>query len=274
MILARELNLQEIKALHEQIPETMQLEAFVHGAMCMSYSGRCLLSNLLTGRGANQGACAQPCRWRYSFVEEKRDEPVFDLTQDERGSYFFSSADLCMIEHLDKMQEAGIHSLKIEGRMKGAYYAAMTTRVYRQALDQLKEQGEDWQPDPAWMEELQKLSHRRYSTGFYFTKPGEDPQLNGDTSYKSQAMVVGRVKSLEGTTLHCEQRNKLLAGEDLELVTPDKIYELDEIDLRDEEGEPIDAMPHPTAPFQIAGVSPDLEQVEGAFLRRLEEQES
>ena len=269
VILARELRLPEIRAIRDAIPADLELETFVHGAMCMAYSGRCLLSNLLTGRGGNQGECAQPCRWRYSFAEEKRDEVVFDLSEDERGSYFFSSADLCMIEHLDKMQAAGIHSLKIEGRMKGAYYTAMTTRVYRQALDRLLEVGpEAWEADPAWLEELNNLSHRRYSTGFYFAGPGEQPQLNFDESYRSEATVVGMLLDHEADVLVCEQRNKLLRGENLELVTPGKIYALNTIDLRDENGTPIDEMPHPQATFRIHGVTSHDDFVSGSFLRR------
>lgn len=269
VILARELRLHEIRAIRDATPDRLELETFVHGAMCMSYSGRCLLSNLLTGRGGNQGECAQPCRWRYSFAEEKRDEVVFDLAEDERGSYFFSSADLCMIEHLAEMQAAGIHSLKIEGRMKGAYYTAMTTKVYRQALDRLLEVGpEAWEVDPAWIEELGNLSHRRYSTGFYFAGPGEQPQLNFDESYKSEATVVGLLLGHDEDSLSFEQRNKILTGEDLELVTPGKIYPLKAIDLRDEEGVPIDEMPHPQARFRIHGVSLHEDFIPGSFLRR------
>lgn len=269
VILARELRLHEIRAIRDATPPTLELETFVHGAMCMAYSGRCLLSNLLTGRGGNQGECAQPCRWRYSFAEEKRDEVVFDLAEDERGSYFFSSADLCMIEHIDKLQAAGVHSLKIEGRMKGAYYAAMTTRVYRQALDRLFEVGADeWEADPTWLEELGNLSHRRYSTGFYFAGPGEQPQLNFDESYQSEATVVGLLLDHDEDVLYFEQRNKLLRGENLELVTPSKIYTLNAIDLYDERGIAIDEMPHPQALFQIHGVIPQDDFVPGSFLRR------
>lgn len=205
IVLARELSLQDIKAITAVIPKDLELEAFVHGAMCMAYSGRCLLSNMLTGRGANQGECAQICRWEYKLIEEKRlkqaqtrgedprDNYQFSLEEDSHGTYFLSSKDLCMIEHIPEMVEAGITSFKIEGRMKGAYYVAMTIRAYRQALDSYLEDPEHYQFDPECLIELSKMTHREYGTGFYFNTPQANAQVAKDESYQKEATIAGIV---------------------------------------------------------------------------------
>lgn len=205
IVLARELSLTDIHAIAEVVPRDLELEAFVHGAMCMAYSGRCLLSNMLTGRGANQGECAQICRWEYKLIEEKRlkqtqargEDPKqnyqFSLEEDSHGTYFLSSKDLCMIEHIPEMVEAGITSFKIEGRMKGAYYVAMTIRAYRQALDSYLKDPEHYQFDPECLNELNKMTHREYGTGFYFNTPQDNAQVAKDESYQKEATIAGIV---------------------------------------------------------------------------------
>lgn len=205
IILARELDLAAIKEIAAAVPRDLDIETFVHGAMCMAYSGRCILSNMLTGRGANQGECAQPCRWEYKLIEQKRldqtlkrgedpeDNYQFSIEEDQHGSYFMSSKDLCMIEHVPELVEAGVTSFKIEGRMKGAYYVAMTVRAYRQALDAYLADPEHYEFDPTWLHELQQMTHREYGTGFYFTSPQANAQIAKNESYQKEATIVGRV---------------------------------------------------------------------------------
>ena len=205
IVLARELSLEDIQSIAESIPADMTLEAFVHGAMCMAYSGRCLLSNMLTGRGANQGECAQICRWEYKLIEQKRlqktlhngEKPEenyqFSLEEDQHGTYFLSSKDLCMIEHIPEMVEAGITSFKIEGRMKGAYYVAMTIRAYRKALDSYLADPEHYVFEPECLNELKQMTHREYGTGFYFKAPQEQAQVAKDESYQKEATIAGIV---------------------------------------------------------------------------------
>lgn len=214
VVLARETKLEDIRRIRANTPPELRLEAFVHGAMCVSFSGRCLLSNYLTGRDANRGECAQPCRWKYHLVEEKRPGQYFEITEDG-GTYIMNSRDMRMIEHLPELLDAGISSFKIEGRMKSAYYTAVVTNAYRQALDAAIER----KPlDPLWVEETEKLSHRPYSTGFYFGYPG---QHYGEASYSATADVVAVVEECdeEGNAL-LTQRNKFFRGDELELLLP------------------------------------------------------
>ena len=204
-------------------PEDLELEAFVHGAMCVSYSGRCLLSNYFTGRRSNGGACAQPCRWSYSVVEEKRPDMELPVEQDDRGTYIFGSRDLCMIEHIPELIEAGVNSLKIEGRIKGEYYAAATTKVYREAVDAYFEDPENYQADPRHLVILDKVVHRDYDTGFFFDNPMDDAKIDYQKTYNKPAFVVGEVDSsdpVNGLT-KVIQKNKLFRGDELNVLMPE-----------------------------------------------------
>ena len=215
VILARELSLDEIREIRAKAPKELELEAFVHGAMCVSYSGRCLLSNYMTGRDANRGACAQPCRYQYALVEEKRPGEYFPIGEDAGGAYILNSRDMCMIDHIPELIDAGLDSLKIEGRAKSAYYAAVVTGAYRHAIDAALA----GQPlEPVWRDEVEKVSHRPYSTGFYFGEPG---QHTSHSRYVRDWQIMAVVTSCtpDGLAL-CELRNKLADGDHLELVGP------------------------------------------------------
>ena len=216
VILARELSLDEIREIRAKAPKELEIEAFVHGAMCVSYSGRCLLSNYMTGRDANRGACAQPCRYKYALMEEKRPGEYFPIGEDEGGAFIMNSRDMCMIDHIPELMEAGLNSLKIEGRAKSAYYAAAVTAAYRHAIDAAAA----GQPmDPVWREEVDKVSHRPYSTGFYFGQPG---QYTGDARYVREWQVVAIVTACDSEgNATLSLRNKFAVGDELELVGPD-----------------------------------------------------
>ena len=216
VILARELSLDEIREIRAKAPKELEIEAFVHGAMCVSYSGRCLLSNYMTGRDANRGACAQPCRYKYALVEEKRPGEYFPIGEDEGGAFIMNSRDMCMIDHIPELMEAGLDSLKIEGRAKSAYYAAVVTAAYRHAIDAAVA----GQPlDPVWRAEIDKVSHRPYSTGFYFGQPG---QYTGDARYIREWQVVAIVTACDSSGMATlSLRNKFAVGDSLELVGPD-----------------------------------------------------
>ena len=245
VVLARELSLDEIRKIRANTPSELRLEAFVHGAMCVSFSGRCLLSNYMTGRDGNRGECAQPCRWKYSLVEEKRPGQAFDITEDDGGTYIMNSNDLCMIEHLQDLAEAGVSSFKIEGRMKSAYYAAVTTNAYRHALDAVA--AGDPVPE-VWVRETEMVSHRPYCTGFYL---GREPGQCCDGTYTSGADIVAVVESCEedGNAL-LTQRNKFSAGEELELLTPEgEPIAFTVGALFDAEGESIPDARHPMMAF-------------------------
>ena len=240
VVLAREMRLEEIAALRAHTPRELELEAFVHGAMCVSFSGRCLLSNYMTGRDGNGGVCAQPCRWRYHLMEEKRPGELFEITEDARGTHIMNSRDMCMIEHLPALMEAGISSFKIEGRMKSAYYAAITAYAYRHALDDALA-GRPF--DPAWLDECYQVSHREYSTGFYFGEPG---QFYEDSMYFAKSDVCAVVESCAGHEAVLTQRNKFALGDTVELVNRgEKPIRFTVTDLRDGEDQPIQATPHP-----------------------------
>ena len=219
VVLARELPLDDIRRIRDKTPPELEIETFVHGAMCMSFSGRCLLSNYLVGRDANRGECAQPCRWGYHLVEEKRPGQYFPIFEDEKGSYILNAKDMCMIEHIDKVIDAGVTSLKIEGRAKSFYYVAVVTNAYRQAVDLYKKDPKNFKL-PSWLEEeTRKVSHRQYSTGFYFGRP-EQGQYYENGGYVRQWDVVAVVDKTEGDVLSCEQRNKFSVGEEVEILCP------------------------------------------------------
>ncbi len=216
VVLARELSLEEIRTIRENTPRELEIETFGHGAMCVSYSGRCLLSNYMTGRDSNRGACAQPCRYQYALVEEKRPGEYFPVYEDEKGTYILNSRDMCMIDHLQALQDAGVDCIKIEGRAKSAYYAAIVTGAYRHIIDDI---AAGRTPDKVWRDEVEHVSHRIYSTGFYFGEPG---QYTENSRYIRQWQVCAIVESCDETGLAlCSLRNKFAAGDALELVGPD-----------------------------------------------------
>ena len=216
VILARELSMEEIRTIREKTPQALELETFVHGAMCVSYSGRCLLSNYMTGRDSNRGACAQPCRYQYYLMEEKRPGEYFPVFEDEKGTYIMNSRDMCMIDHLDDLMAAGVSSVKIEGRAKSAYYAAIVTGAYRHVIDDLSAERA---VDPVWRDEVEHVSHRHYSTGFYYGQPG---QYYEDSRYIREWQVAAIVTECEGRGLATlSLRNKFSAGDAAEVVAPD-----------------------------------------------------
>ncbi len=256
-VLARELSLEEIKAIRANTTAEMELEAFVHGSMCVSWSGRCLLSNHFTGRDANRGACTQPCRWNYTvheIVEEKRPDQPLTVTETDRGTFIMSSRDMCMIEHIPELVESGIDSFKIEGRMKSAYYTAVTANTYRMAIDAYFADPANYKSDPIWNRELESVSHRDYSTGYYFDDPTENAQVVDSIGYIREKAYVGVVQSYDQTTGRATviQRNKITEGEIAELISPGfpgKAFTARE--LQDEFGEPINSAPHPLMKFSL-----------------------
>lgn len=254
VVLARELSLEEIKRLRRETTKELELEAFVHGSMCISYSGRCLLSNHFTGRDANRGACTQPCRWNYKLYEIEEDSRPGEripIEETDRGSFVMSSKDMCMIEHVPELIEAGIDSFKIEGRMKSAYYTAVTSNAYRMAVDSYF--SGNYKYDPKWLEELESVSHREYYTGFYF----DDPAVNANTvtqpGYVREKSYVGVVESCENGRVTVIQRNKINEGDEVELVSPGKTgMKFTANALLDENGEKIESAPHPKMRFSFA----------------------
>ncbi|URZ00848.1 peptidase U32 family protein [Clostridium felsineum] len=244
IVVARELSLKEIKNFKAKIPETCEIEAFIHGAMCISYSGRCLLSNYMTGRDSNRGACAQPCRYKYSLVEEKRPNEYFPVYEDEKGTYIMNSKDLCMIEHIPDLVEAGINSLKIEGRMKSAYYVASVVKAYREAIDTYFKNPEEYKFNEKWMEYLTKPSHRGYTTGFYYGE--KDRQYYDSSAYVRDYDIVGIVRGYDKETgvAVVEQRNKCYTGDKVEVLRPHgDNFEIELNDMRNKKGEPIENAP-------------------------------
>ena len=247
VVSARELSLAEIREIRDRIPEEMEIESFIHGAMCISYSGRCLLSNFLTGRDANRGACTHPCRWKYSLVEETRPGEYFPVMENDRGTFIFNSKDLCMIEHIPEMVEAGIDSFKIEGRMKTALYVATVTRAYRLAIDAFRRDPEEYRANLAWYrEEIGKCTNREFTTGFYFGKPGPDSQIYENSTYITNSVYLGRVDAVDGEgRCRLEQKNKFSEGEELELMKPDgRNIPVTVRGIWDMEGNPQESCPH------------------------------
>jgi len=248
IILARELSIDEIREIRRNVPEDLELEMFVHGAMCISYSGRCLLSNYMAGRDSNRGQCAHPCRWKYHLVEEKRPGQYFPVYENERGTYIFNSKDLCLIEHIPEIAESGISSLKIEGRMKSSYYVATVVKAYREALDAYISDPGGYTFDKAWLEEISKASHRDYTTGFFYSKPTGDDQVYGSSSYVREYDFVGLVTAYDEKTgtATIEQRNRFAVGDELEVVPPKGPYRMHKVtEMRNADGEVIEAAPHP-----------------------------
>lgn len=254
VVLSRELTFDEIAAIRRDTPPELELEAFVHGAMCVSYSGRCLISNHFTGRDANRGACAQPCRWIYKISEEKRPDMPLTIDEGRDGTFLFGSKDLCMIEHIPQLMESGISSFKIEGRMKSVYYAAVTANTYRMAIDRYLADPKGYVFDPAWREELSSVSHREYDTGFFFDRPIDDAKVAASAGYLQSRAYIGdcveydSARRLAGFV----QKNKLCVGDSAELLTPSKPGRRFTVQkMFDENGVPIDSCPRPFMKFYI-----------------------
>ncbi|MBQ2503219.1 MAG: U32 family peptidase [Lachnospiraceae bacterium] len=247
VVTARELSLAEIKDIRAHIPEEMEIESFIHGAMCISYSGRCLLSNYFVGRDANRGECTHPCRWKYAVVEEKRPGEYLPVYENERGSYIFNSKDLCMIEHLPEMIDAGIDSLKIEGRMKTALYVATVARTYRKAIDDYMESEEKYRANMPWyLDQISDCTYRQFTTGFFFGKPSEETQIYDNNTYIKGYTYLGTVGPKNADGLYfIEQKNKFSVGETIEVMRPngDNINVIVK-QIRDEEGNPMESCPH------------------------------
>lgn len=270
VVCARELSLEEIREIRAQIPQDMEIEAFVHGSMCISYSGRCLLSNYFTGRDANQGNCTHPCRWRYALMEETRPGEYLPVFENDRGTYLMNSKDLCMIGHIPELLGAGIDSFKIEGRMKTALYVATTARTYRKAVDDCLESEELYANNLAWyLDQISNCTYRQFSTGFFFGKPDETAQIYGSSTYVREYTYLGMVEG-EKNGLYCiEQRNKFSIGEEIEVMKPggeDIVVKVQRI--LDENGAEVQSAPHPKQKLYI-DLGVPLEQYD--ILRRKEE---
>ena len=248
VVTARELSLKEIKDIREHIPDDLEIESFVHGSMCISYSGRCLLSDYFTGRGANMGECTHPCRWRYHVVEETRPGEYLPVFENERGTYIFNSKDLCMIEHIPSLIEAGVDSFKIEGRMKTALYVASTARAYRRAIDDYFENPEKYEKNRvSYMEAASECTYRQYTTGFYFHKPTHEDQIYDSNTYEQKYIYLGSVIDTdERGPIHIIQKNKFSEGDEVELMKPDGRNVSSKVKaIYKSTGERTDSAPHP-----------------------------
>lgn len=270
VVSARELSLAEIKEIRANIPDDLEIETFIHGAMCISYSGRCLLSNYFTGRDANQGACTHPCRWKYAVVEEQRPGEYFPVEENERGTYIFNSKDLCMIEHVPDLLESGIDSFKIEGRMKTALYVATVARTYRKAIDDCKESIEKYEANLDWYkEQIAACTYRQFTTGFFYGKPSEESQIYDNNTYNIGYTYLGIAGAADNQGyFEIEQRNKFSVGETIEIMKPngDNI-EVEVLGIKDETGADMESCPHPKQKLFIKlSVTPD----EFDLLRRKE----
>ena len=248
VVCARELSLQEIRQIRARVPADKEIEAFIHGAMCISYSGRCLLSNYFTGRDANKGACTHPCRWKYAVMEESRPGEYLPVEENERGTYIFNSRDLCMIEHIPDLMEAGVDSLKIEGRMKTALYVASVGRAYRQALDDYFESEDLYRSRiPDYQDEIKKCTYRRFTTGFYYGRPDESAMVYDSNTYVNEAVFLGIVEEItpEGRA-RIMQRNKFCVGDKIEIMKPDgRDIPIIVNSMYNQNGESVDSAPHP-----------------------------
>ncbi len=247
VVTARELSLEEIKEIRANIPDDLEIETFVHGAMCISYSGRCLLSNFMVGRDANRGACTHPCRWKYSIVEETRPGEVMPVFENERGTYIFNSKDLCMIEHIPELLETGIDSLKIEGRMKTALYVATVARTYRKAIDDYQKDPKIYEENMSWyLEQISNCTYRQFTTGFFFGKPDETTQIYDSNTYVKEYTYLGIIGEEKEGTYRIEQRNKFSVGEMIEVMKPngDNI-EVTVKRILTEDGVEQESAPHP-----------------------------
>nr|WP_302592739.1 U32 family peptidase [uncultured Marvinbryantia sp.] len=247
VVSARELSLKEIRELRANIPEELEIETFVHGAMCISYSGRCLLSNYFTGRDANQGACTHPCRWKYAVVEETRPGQYLPVYENERGTYIFNSKDLCMIGHIPDLMEAGIDSFKIEGRMKTALYVATVARTYRKAIDDYLESPAKYEENMPWYrQQIASCTYRQFTTGFFYGKPDESTQIYDSNTYVKEYTYLGIVEEVRDGACRIEQRNKFSVGEEIEIMKPDGRNVLATVlSIADEEGVSMESAPHP-----------------------------
>ena len=247
VVSARELSLEEIREIRDKIPPQMEIESFVHGAMCISYSGRCLMSNYLTGRDANQGECAHPCRWKYSVVEETRPNEYMPVYENERGTYIFNSKDLCMIEHIPELAAAGIDSFKIEGRMKTALYVACVARTYRRAIDDFFESRDKYYENMEWYrQEIAKCTYRQFTTGFYFGRPDETSQIYDNSTYVNEYTYLGTVEMIDKRGfVKFEQRNKFSVGDTIELMKPNgENIAAHVLSMYNEDGESVENCPH------------------------------
>lgn len=273
VVSARELSLKEIKEIRQNIPEDMEIETFIHGAMCISYSGRCLLSNYFTGRDANQGACTHPCRWKYAVVEEKRPGEYLPVYENERGTYIFNSKDLCMIEHIPEMIDAGVDSFKIEGRMKTALYVATVARTYRKAIDDYLESEEKYRQNMPWyLDQISNCTYRQFTTGFFFGKPSEESQIYDSNTYVKEYTYLGIVGEQNAQGFYrIEQRNKFSVGEEIEVMKPNGDNILVTVKaIQDEDGNPMESAPHPKQVLYI-DLGQSLEKFD--ILRRQEKEE-
>lgn len=271
VVSARELSMAEIKEIRAHIPDDLEIETFIHGAMCISYSGRCLLSNYFTGRDANQGACTHPCRWKYAVVEEKRPNEYLPVYENERGTYIFNSKDLCMIEHIPELVDAGIDSFKIEGRMKTALYVATVARTYRRAIDDFFDSPEKYRENMPWyLEQISNCTYRQFTTGFFYGKPSEEAQIYDSNTYVKEYTYLGIVGEQNEEGLYCiEQRNKFSVGEEIEIMKPDGENIVVTVKaIKDEQGTAMDSAPHPRQILYIDLGQP-LEKYD--ILRRKEE---
>lgn len=267
VVSARELSLREIKEIRERIPAEMEIESFIHGAMCISYSGRCLLSNFFTGRDANQGACTHPCRWKYSIVEETRPGEYMPVYENERGTYIFNSKDLCMIDHIPELVDAGIDSFKIEGRMKTALYVATVARTYRMAIDDYFENPKKYEENiPKYKTLISQCTYRQYTTGFFFGKPDETTQIYDCNVYERDYVYLGiSGEPLEDGSFVIEQKNKFCVGDKIEIMKADgRDIEANVISITDQDGVAMESCPHPK---QIITIKLDQVPEAGDILR-------
>lgn len=267
IVTAREISLEEIAEIRAKTPKELEIECFVHGAMCVSFSGRCLLSNYMTGRDSNRGDCAQPCRWRYSLLEEKRPGEYFPVEQDESGTYIMNSRDMCLIEHIPELAKAGIDSFKIEGRAKSAYYTAVSVNAYRCALDGYEASGfsSDYKPEQWIVDEVKKVSNRRYCTGFYFSDPMDDAQIFYEGGYVREWDVAAIADRWENGVLYASQRNRFFEGDELEvMIKGKKPFKVTVRNLKNADGEKIDNAPHPMMSLSFDCPEP---VPSGAYLR-------
>lgn len=254
IVLARELTMEEVLRIRDNLPPEVELECFIHGSMCVSYSGRCLLSNHFTGRDGNRGMCAQPCRWNYVITEEKRPEMPLPVEQTEHGTFIMSSKDMCMIEHIPELMKSGVDSFKIEGRMKSAYYTAVVTNAYRMAIDAYNADPVNYVYNPLWLRELESVSHREYATGYWFDRAMENAQTVTDMGYLREKAYLAVVTDYDPETGTAQfiQRNKVVSGTDAEMISPGCVGRtLPVHDMKNEDGEPIESAPHPFMKFSM-----------------------
>lgn len=272
IVLARELSLEEIKEIRARVPKDLEIECFVHGAMCIAYSGRCLLSSYMTGRDANRGDCAHPCRYRYNLVEQRREGEYFPVYEEDGGTFIFNSKDLCMIEHIPELIEAGINSFKIEGRVKSVYYVATVIRAYRKAIDEYYKDPLAYKYQDKWLDEVKKVSHRKFTTGFYFNKPDKEGQVYSTSSYLRKYDFIGMVLDYDKDSriATIEQRNKFSVGEEIEIFGPNTEFFTQKIDtIWNDQGDKIKEAPHPQQVIRLVVEKP----VEKFYLLRRKREE-